>query len=90
MDEPPPPEQNVIDDPDNCTLNEADGERIEEDRIPGDYKGRKVKALYENGWFECTITYFNKCFEEYRVVYQDESGDYISPNDIDGVEVQLI
>ena len=71
---------------------EADGERIdkEEDCKLGDYKGRKVKALYEHGWFEGTFTYFNKCFEEYRVVYQNESEDYISPNDIDGMEVQLI
>ena len=52
--------------------------------------GRNIKALYENGWHIGTIKYFCKDLIEYKIDYPDGSTDYISPNDIDGLEVILI
>ena len=64
--------------PDNQELHE----RIdrEEDCIVNSFVGPKIKALYENGWFVGKINYHNKLLEEY----------YISLDNIDGVEVQLL
>ena len=63
---------------------------LEKDRTYDMYTGRKIKALYENGWFTGTIKYYNKLLHEYNVVYSDDTGDYISIQYIDSVEVQLI
>ena len=67
-------------------------ERIdrEQDCIVDSFVGRKIKALYENGWFVRKINYQNKLLEEYYVLYEDDSEDDISLDDIDGVEVQLL
>ena len=40
--------------------------------------------------FKGEINYFNKSLEEYRVSYEDDTEDYISLEDVDGVEVQLL
>ena len=57
-------------------------ERIdrEEDHIADSFVGPNIKALYENGWFVGKINYHNKLLEEY----------YISLDNIDGVEFQLL
>ena len=52
--------------------------------------GRKLKALYQNGWFTGVIEYYNTNINKYRVVYSDESDDYIEIEDIDGIEIILI
>ena len=45
-----------------------------EDRVYGDdLVGRKVAPLYENGWFNGTIVYFNTKLKEYKVDYADET-----------------
>ena len=62
----------------------------EKDHIVDSFVGRKIKALYENGWFVGKINYYNKLLEEYYVLYEDDTEDYISLDDSDGVEVQLL
>ena len=62
----------------------------EKDYIVDSFVGRKIKALYENGWFVGKINYYNKLLEEYYVLYEDDTEDYISLDDSDGVEVQLL
>ena len=52
--------------------------------------GRKLKALYQNGWFTGVIEYYNTNINQYRVVYSDKSEDYIGIEDIDGIEIILI
>ena len=54
------------------------------------YTGREIKAFYENRWFLKTIKYSNKFLKEYYVVHKDDFEDHISPDDSDGVEVQLL
>jgi len=51
--------------------------------------GSKVTALYENGWFTGTVEYYNTKLKEYKVNYHDDSSDFLSPDDFDGVEVIL-
>ena len=77
-------ENNFI--PDDQELHE----RIdrEENRIVDSFVGRKIKALYD--WFVGKINYYNKLLEEYYVLYEDNTEDYISLDDVDGVEVHLL
>ena len=92
FEEPPPSDTMVVDEnnflPDDQELHE----RIdrEKDRIVDSFVGRKIKALYENGWFVRKINYYHKLLEEYYVLYEDDSEDDILLDDIDGVEVQLL
>ena len=51
---------------------------------------RRVKGLYDNGWFVGRICWFNNQMGKLRVVYDDDTDDYIDPDDIDGVELILI
>ena len=55
----------------------------------GDLVGRKVTALYGNGWFTGIIVYFNMKLKEYKVDYADETSDYLLSDDFDGVKVIL-
>ena len=75
-------------------LPDTDMAEIQEDRFEDrNYNdglvGRKVTALYENGWFTATVVYFNKELKEYKVDYADKTSDYLSFHDFDGVEVIL-
>ena len=38
---------------------------------------KKFCALYENGWFECDIEYYNENICKYHVLFNDYSEDYI-------------
>ena len=51
--------------------------------------GRKVTALYENGWFTDTIEFYNSKLKEYKVNYLDEISGFDAPDHFDGVEVIL-
>ena len=51
--------------------------------------GRKVTALYKNGWFTGAIEYYNTKLKGYKVNYRDDTSDFLSPDDFDGVEVIL-
>ena len=55
------------------------------DRVYDEHVGRKIKALYENGWEVGEITNFNSVLKEYRVSFTDGSEGYIQITDIDGV-----
>ena len=43
----------------------------------------------QNGWFTGTIEYYNAKLKEYKVNYLDNTSDFVSPDDFDGVEVIL-
>ena len=52
--------------------------------------GKQVKGLYENGWFIGKIQYFNRKLNEFKVVFEDDTIDYISKEDIDNIELILL
>ena len=43
--------------------------------------------LYDNGWHEGTIAYYNKTIQGPKIDYQDKSIHYISPSEIWGAGV---
>ena len=43
----------------------------------------------ENGWFQEEITWYNSQLKKYRALFTDETDDYISEDDIDGVIIIL-
>ena len=51
------------------------------------YCGRNLRALYETGWHEGEIDYYNESSCKYHVIFKDDSEDYIAEDDIDMVEV---
>ena len=50
---------------------------------------RKIRALYDD-WHTGTITWYNKVNDEYRVLFGDGSEDYITLNDINGIDMILL
>ena len=72
---------------------ESDGtefEDCENDWSENELCGRKVKGLYESGWFTKTIQYFSEKTGRYRVLYDDDSEDYMGIEEIEGVEIVLL
>ena len=69
FEEPPPSDTIVVDEKNVLPDDQELHERIdrEEDRIVDSFVGRKIKALYENGWFVGKINYYNKLLEKYYV-----------------------
>ena len=53
-------------------------DRYEDRNYKGDLVGRKVTALYENGWFTGSVMYFNKVLKELCVNYADGTSDFLS------------
>ena len=51
---------------------------------------RKFRGLYENGWFEGCIEYFNKNIFKYHVSFNESSEDYIDVDDIDMIEAIVL
>ena len=51
--------------------------------------GKKVKALYENGWFIGDIKYFNIVLKEYKVAYPDKTSDHQTIDDFDSIQAIL-
>ena len=98
FEEPSPFDTMVVDENDFLPDDQELHERLEkeEDRVVDNFVGRKIskrkslKALYEDGWFFGKINYYNKLLEEYHVLYEDDTKDYISIDNIDGVEAQLL
>ena len=77
--------------------DEVDEEQVEElvdnekdRRYDDELVGRNLKALYENGWFDGKIKYFNENICRYFVLYKEKSSDLIDISDIDGVEMILM
>ena len=61
-------------------------DRCEEDELIG----RKIRALYDSGWFEGEIRYFNKKMGKYMVRFTDGDEDFVGLEEIDGVEIILL
>ncbi len=51
---------------------------------------RTVRAHYDNGWFDGKVAWFNTKMNKFRVLYSDETDDYIEMEAIDGVEIILL
>lgn len=49
-----------------------------------------MRGLYNNGWFDGRITYYNKKLTEYVILYEDNTSDYVKLADFDGVELMFI
>merc|ERR1719219_2946591 len=83
----------VDEDEDDDKDEEDEPERIDKegDRNYNDkLVGEKIRGNYDNGWHTGTIQWFNTEFLEYRVLFEDGSEDYISTDDIDGVDIVLV
>ncbi len=65
-------------------------DREENRKFDHELVGRTIKGCYENGWFTGVIQYFNDVLSEFKVLFQDGSVDFISLEDIDGVELILL
>ena len=73
----------------NLSESEVMEDKYEDRDFSDKLVGSKVTALYENGWFTGTIEYYNAKLKEYKVNYLDNTSDFVSPDDFDGVEVIL-
>ena len=77
--------------------DEIDEEQVEElvdnekdRRYDDELVGKNLKPLYENGWFDGKIKYFNEKICRYFVLYKDKSSDLIDISDFDGIEMILM
>lgn len=73
---------------------EEDGDNVDDERyrdMSHNLVGCTITALYpsEGGWFDGRVTWYNTSMGKLRVVFEDESDDYIAPDDIDGIDVIL-
>ena len=50
----------------------------------------RIWALYNNDWFAGTIRWYNQTMEKSRVMLDEKNEDYISINDLNEVEINLI
>ena len=48
--------------------------------------GKRIRALYDAGWAEGTVTWLNTIIG-LRVEYEDDSEDYIKESEINGVDI---
>ena len=78
-------ETNVIKD----EVEEEEG-NIQDREFTDALVGKKVKALYENGWFIGDIIYFNTVLKKYKVAYSDKTSSYLVIDDFDGIQVILL
>lgn len=85
-----PTMKDVIEEMEDETPNDAgdEFEDHEDDRTySAPYCRRKLRALYETGWHEGRIDYYNENLCKYHVAFEDSSEDYIGEDDIDMVDV---
>merc|ERR1719323_2241344 len=53
--------------------------------------GKKIKALYDDGWHLGTIDYYNVRLQQYHIEFEKgEDDDYIVEKEIDGVDLKLV
>ena len=52
--------------------------------------GKQLSVFYDNVWFTGNVSWFNKKMDKVRVAYEDDTDDYISVAEIDGIEVILL
>ena len=50
---------------------------------------RKIRAFYDD-WHTGEIMWYNTQLDEYRVLYEDSSEDFITLDDINGIDSILI
>ena len=50
---------------------------------------REIRGYYDR-WYIGRITWYNTQLGEYRVLFRDKSEDYITLNDIDGIQKILV
>ena len=81
---------------DTVDLGDDDEESLEEDDetnldVHHNLVGCTLSAYYpdEGGWFDGTVTWYNTRLEKLRVLFLDESDDYIHIEEINGVDIML-
>ena len=78
-------ETNVTED----KVQQQEGDMLEDNIKDWDFTdalvGKKVKALYENGWFIGDIKYFKTVLKEYKVACPDKTSHYLTIDDFDGI-----
>ena len=82
--------QEDLEDLEKPESNGTEFEDCKNDRSEDELCEPKVKGLYENDWFTGTIQYSNEKMGRYRVLYDDNSKDYIGIEEIEGVELVLL
>ena len=66
---------------------------LEEDRdLTHNLVGCTIKIFYDDQgeWFEGKITWFNNKMNKLRLYFPDDSEDYISEEDINGMDILLL
>ena len=75
------------------------GKRISKDETDAyhqdvDYEhnlvGRKIRALYNNGWFTGKVLYHNTKMDKLNVRFSDNTDDYLSCDEINDTDVHLL
>ena len=63
----------------------------EEDRLfTAKLVGKKIRALYSGEWQTGTLKYYNRKLDKYLLAFDDDSNDWISEAEIDGVETFFV
>ena len=90
----PPPTNDLEDEEGNniCKTNDHDFEIDYESDcdLKHNLVGCKIKAIYDNGWYTGSISWFNNKLRKLRVAFEDGTDNYISTEDIDSAEISLI
>jgi hypothetical protein len=55
-----------------------------------EFVGRKIKALYTNGWHTGNVDYFNYELGSLKINFPDGSVDYVKPNEIGNTEIFFV
>ena len=82
---PPSGESSKCDDG-NGTLKDREEDRL----FDAPYCGRKMKVLYDAGWYTGDVIYFNVLLQKYCIIFSDGTDDYIGEEDIDMVDVCVV
>ena len=86
----PEPEVELEEEEEPIDEEEVQLDREEDRTFADEMVGMKVKVLYEHGWCEGEIIYFNKALQEYKVSFVDGDDDFIPEDDIGTADVQVI
>ena len=74
--------------------NDIDDGNVDDERyrdMGHNLVGCTISAFYptEGGWFDGRVEWYNTSMGKLRVVFADDSDDYIAPDEIDGIDVIL-
>ena len=76
----------------NLDLESEEAERIDnEEDSTQNHKlvGQQIRGLYETGWHNGKIEYFNLKLKEFFVLFEDDTSDYLREEEIDGYQIIL-